>query len=113
MRYAPTEEPIVLFDRAEQRQLSRDGNLELVMWSVSRPRAGADGPYVEARVMLSASAAFLQQLGAKQKAEFELMPWQSMGEQERHAGRSATFTFSRMADVIGDVRRVCAQRRRN
>lgn len=113
MRFAPNEEPIVLFDRADHQQLSRDGNLELVTWSVSRPRAGVDGNYVEARVMLSASSAFIEQLAAKQKAEFELMPWESRGERERHAGRTVALTLTGIADVAAELRRTCAPRRRN
>jgi hypothetical protein len=113
MRTAPNEEFAVLFDGAKQRDLSRDGQLELVLFDVAGPGAGERWDHVRPIVMLSASTAFLEQLAAKQKVQFELRPWEnSMGPRFSHAGRTAAFSLARMADVLVALREHCAERGR-
>lgn len=118
LRFAAGEEPVVLFDRAaNQRALSRDGNFELVLWQTGWPRGSDERNHVRALVMLTATDALLGQIAAKQKVAFELQPWAGMRENHppEHDGRTASFTLSRMADVLGALREHCAERskRRN
>lgn len=112
------EEPIVLFERAnQQRDLSRDGNFELVFWSTDWPRGSDERNQVRARVMLTATDAFLDRLAAKQKVAFELPPWAGMRENHppAHDGRTVSFSLARMPDVLAALRENCAERtkRRN
>ena len=111
MRSAPGEVPVVLFDRASQRQISRDGELELLVWGVRPPQPGADGERVPAMVSLAASTAFLDRLAARQTVEFELSPWDNtMGPRSPHGGRTVAFSLAGMADAMADLRRHCDSR---
>ena len=113
LRFAAGEEPVVLFERAKQLQLSRDGNLELVAWSTEWARESAERKQVQAHVMLAASNAFLDRIAARQTVEFELPPWGAMQEgddEPPHAGRTVAFTLTRMPDALGTLRKHCAQR---
>jgi hypothetical protein len=113
MRIAPGEEPIVLFERAQQRARSRDGQLELLYADRARPHHSEQWGHVRPIVALSVSTAFLERLAAAERVEFELLPWANpRGPGISHAGRTVSFSLARMPDVLVALRQHCAERGR-
>lgn len=115
VRFAPGEDWSVLFERAQQRALSRDGQLELIYADRARPRPDEQWAHVRPIVMMSASTAFLERLAASQRVEFDLLPWANPRGRLSHAGRTVSFALARMPDVLAALRAQCAERaqRRN
>lgn len=111
MRLAPGEAPAVLFERMQQGARSRDGQLELLYADRARPRHAEKWDHVRPIVAMSASAAFLERLAARQKAEFELLPWANpRGTGISHAARTAAFSLARMPEILAALRAHCAER---
>jgi hypothetical protein len=114
LRFAADAAPVPLFERADAGQRSRDGALELVNWSVSARREGADGPHAQVEVSFTAPLAFVERLAANPRVAFELRPGQDRQmDALKHGARTMEFGLAGTADVLADLRRTCAAQPRN
>lgn len=114
MRFAAGAAPLVLFERADAGQPSRDGALEMLDWRVSDRRDGADGPHAAVSLKFSAPLAFVEQLAAKPGVAFQLLSGQDRQMAAfKHGARTMEFGLARTAEVAAELRRLCARPRGN
>jgi len=114
LRFAAGETPVSLFERADAGQPSRAGGLEMLTWSVSDRRDGADGPYAQVGLSFSAPISFVERLAAKPRVAFHLLPGQDRQIAAfKHGARTMEFSLARTADVAAELRGLCARPRGN